>query len=389
MIQQYRDDMLTYLENNEDEALHFLEKIVNIDSYSHDKKGVNDVSYTIKDKLESHGISCEIIENEQYGNHLIAKLAGNKEGKILLIGHQDTAHPTGTVKRFPFKKDGNHITGAGVSDMKSGLVYMIYILLAFKEMNINDRYDIELLFTPEEELGSPISRPLIEQRAKDASVVFVLEPGRPDGSIVTARKGSAHLKIEIEGKAAHSGAFIKDGISANDELAQKMIAIKKLANEDIDLTINFGVIEGGISNNIVAPHATATIHCAFWKEEHFNTLFKDIQKVVDFSYVEGTTSTLSGKIGMLPMESNEKNTKLYEQVVLKAANDLNLDIFGLPTKGASEAGFTASLGIPTICGMGPVGGNWHTEKEYLVLDTFTPRLKLFGASVLYAMNETF
>lgn len=264
---------------------------------------------------------------------------------------------------------------------------MIYVLFAFKAANIEEMYDIELLFTPDEEVGSPISRTLIEEKAKTATFAFVLEPARPDGSIVTARKGSAHLKIEVKGKAAHSGAFIEDGISANDELAEKMLEIKKLADEQKDLTINFGVIKGGVSNNIVSPHATATIHCAFWKEEHFSSLYKDIQKIVDYSYIKGTNSTLSGEIGMLPMENNIKNNDLYEQIVLKAAEDLNLSIFGLATKGASEAGFTSSMGIPTICGMGPVGGKWHTEDEYLQLDSFLPRLKLLGTSILYAMQK--
>lgn len=387
MMEQYRNEIITYLENHEQEALSFLEKLVKIDSYSHDKAGVNEVAKAIQNKLSSKGITCDIKSNEQYGNHVIAKIAGNKKGKILLIGHQDTAHPTGTTKHFLFQNNGETLTGPGVSDMKSGLVYMIYILLAFKDANIAEKYDIELLFTPDEELGSPISRTLIEERAKDASAVFVLEPGRPDGSIVTARKGSAHLKIEITGKAAHSGAFIKDGISANDELAKKMLNIKKLADKEKDLTINFGIIKGGISNNIVSPHAIATIHCAFWKEEHFNILYENIQKIVDYSYVEGTKSTLSGKIGMLPMEYNEENRYLYNNIVLKAAKDLNLNIFGLPTKGASEAGFSSSMGIPTICGMGPVGGNWHTEEEYLDLSSFLPRLKLLGTSILYAMHE--
>lgn len=386
MIEHVREHINAYLEDNIDDALLFLEKLVNVDSYSHNKKGVNQVSYLIKEKLKSEDIDCEIIENEHFGNHLTAKIKGNKKGKVLLIGHQDTAHPTGTTGHFRFDNDGELLTGPGASDMKSGLVYMIYTLFAFKKANVEEMYDIELLFTPDEEVGSPISRKLIEKLAKNAAVVYVLEPGRPNGSIVTSRKGSAHLKIEVKGKAAHSGAFIEDGISANDELANKMIQIKKLTDKKKDLTINFGLVNGGVSNNIVSPQATATIHCAFWKEDDFQKLYAEIQKIVDHSFIPGTKSTLSGNISMLPMENNEKNNELYEQIVLKAAEDLNLDIVGLPTKGASEAGFTSSIGVPTICGMGPVGGNWHTEDEYLELHSFLPRMKLLGTSILYSMN---
>lgn len=386
LIEIERESILNYFENIEDEALGFLEELVNIDSYSQDKDGIDKVSTLIKDKLKFEGIDCEIIKNEQYGNHLIATLRGNKKGKILMVGHKDTAHPTGTTEHFSFHQKEGMLRGPGVSDMKSGLVYMIYTLLALKKFNPEEMYDIELLFTPDEEIGSPISKELIKERAKDAIAAFVLEPARPNGSIVTSRKGSAHLKIEIEGKAAHSGAFIEQGISANDELAKKMVAIKKLENPEKDLTINFGIIKGGISNNIVSPHASATIHCAFWKEEDYKELYQEIERIVDHSYIEGTKSQLSGGIGMLPMENNYNNNELYEKVVLEAASDLDLDIVGLPTKGASEAGFISAVGIPTICGMGPVGGNWHTKNEYLELESFLPRMKLLGASILYCME---
>lgn len=386
-MDQLRYDINNYFKKHKKEALSFLEQIVRIESYSQDKDGVNQVSNLIKQKLESNGVSCQVTENEEYGNHLTARIKGNRKGKVLLIGHKDTAHPTGTIDEFPYRNDGERLTGPGVSDMKSGLIYMIYTILAFNEHKPRDMYDIELLFTPDEEIGSPISRDLIENMAEDATVAFVLEPGRPDGSIVTARKGSAHLKIEVEGKAAHSGAFIEDGISANDELANKMIEIKKLSNKDKDFTINFGIINGGISNNIVSPCAMTTIHCAFWKERDFYEAYKNIQKIVQNSYIEGTKATLTGNIGMLPMENNKKNIQLYEDVVLKAAKDLDIDIVGLPTKGASEAGFTSSIGVPTICGMGPVGGRWHTKKEYLELDSFLPRMKLLATSILYAMHH--
>ncbi|TMN21712.1 M20 family metallopeptidase [Lentibacillus cibarius] len=224
-----------------------------------------------------------------------------------------------------------------------------------------------------------------KRTSKGTIAAFVLEPSRPDGTIVTSRKGSAHLKIEIEGKAAHSGAFIEDGISANDELAFKMTEIKKLADKEKGLTINFGLINGGVSNNIVSPHATGTIHCAFWNEEDFNIVYKKIKEIVSKSYIDGTKSVVSGGVGMLPMENNERNNDLYE-IVQQAAKTLDLKVVGKPTKGASEAGFTSSVGVPTICGMGPVGGNWHTENEYLELDSYIPRLKLLAVSLLYGMR---
>ncbi|MFC4801311.1 M20 family metallopeptidase [Neobacillus sp. GCM10023253] len=376
-----------YLDSQKENALKSLEEIVNIDSFSYDKDGVNRVGAVIRQQLENAGIPYEIRENEEFGNHIIAVIKGKKQGKILLMGHQDTPHPPGTTLQRPFKVEGNLLRGPGVSDMKSGLISMIHTAIALQRFANEEMCDIELLFTPEEELGSPISRNIIVERAKDALAVFNLEAARPDGSIVTSRKGSAHMKIEIEGRASHSGAFIEDGISANDELAIKMTKIKQLMDLDKGTTVNFGKIEGGISNNVVSPYAFATIHSSFWSEKDFNELYQQINKVVETPYITGTKSKLTGGIGILPMEKHEGVSKLFK-IVQKAAEGLHLNITEQQTKGAADAGFTASLGVPTICGMGPVGGNWHALDEYMVLDTFIPRMKLLAASILLFVKES-
>lgn len=375
-----------YLDDQKEEALTLLKEIVNIDSFSYDREGVNKVGAIIRNKLEEKGISYEIRKNEKFGDHILAVVKGNKPGKILLMGHQDTPHPPGTTLKRPFRIEGNLLRGPGVSDMKSGLVSMIMAASALGEYANEEICDIELLFTPDEEIGSPLSRKIIRERAKDALAVFNLEAARPDGSIVTSRKGSAHMKIEIEGRAAHAGAFLEDGVSANDELALKMINIKQLMDDKKGTTINFGKIEGGISNNVVSPYASATIHSTFWLEEDFQIIYRQIQKIVETSYVTGTSSKLTGGISMLPMEKNEGISNLYN-IVKKAAATLDLTITEQRTKGSADAGFTASLGIPTICGMGPVGGNWHAEDEYMELDTFIPRTKLLAHSILLFTKE--
>jgi glutamate carboxypeptidase len=381
MSNEVLQQISAFLENQEKDALRFLEEMVNIDSFTYDKVGVNKLGAVIQRELEHAGIPYEVCENEEFGNHIIASIKGNKSGKILLIGHQDTPHPPGTTSQRPFKIEGNLLRGPGVSDMKSGLVAMVKASIALREFANGEMCDIELLFTPDEEIGSPISRNVIEERAKDALAVFNLEPGRPDGSVVTSRKGSAHLRIDIEGKASHAGAFIEKGVSANDELALKMIEIKKLMNLEKGTTVNFGKIGGGVSNNMVSPSAYATIHSSFWLEADFNELYQQIRDIVETPYIEGTRSVLTGGIGILPMEKHEGVAKLFN-IVEKAAAGLHIPITEQQTKGAADAGFTASLGIPTICGMGPVGGNWHADNEYTELDTFIPRTKLLAHSIL-------
>ncbi|MGN7385450.1 M20 family metallopeptidase [Sporosarcina sp. SAFN-015] len=374
-------EITRYIKERQPSAVDFLAELVNTDSSALDKQSVDQVGRLIRQRLDQDGITYEVKPHATYGDAIIAKVTGKRDGKILLMGHMDTAFPVGTANERPFKKEADMLRGPGVSDMKSGLVTMMEAVATLKELAEDEICEIELLFTSEEEIGSPISRSIIEERAADALAVFNLEPGRPDGSVVTARKGSAHLRIDVEGKAAHSGAFIENGISANDELARKMIEIKKLMDIEKGITINFGKIHGGIGNNVVSPSASATIHLAFWTLDQYEQTVENIRKIVDHSYIDGSKSTLSGDIGMLPMEKHSGVEKLFN-VVKCAGSELGINITEQRTKGAADAGFTASLGIPTICGMGPVGGNWHGTDEYMELDTFEPRTLLLVHSIL-------
>ena len=376
-----------YIDAHKKEALSVLEDIVNIESYTKDSEGVNKVNKRLREWLDKLGFTTKIIENDQYGNHLIANIDGTaKNGKVLLMGHMDTAHPTGTLERFPLTKTEKTWHGPGLSDMKSGNVSMILAAKALYETHKNEISKIEILLTPDEEEGSPISRNIIPEYARDSKAVFNLEAGRPDGTVVNKRKGSAHLSLEILGKASHSGAFYEDGISANDELARKMIEIKQLESKEKDLTINFGVIKGGQSNNIVSPFSSATLHLAFWETEDFDEVFEDIKNIVDTPYIEGTRAKLSGKIGILPMSETE-NVKKLLKIYLQTAEELGVHIESKPTKGASDAGFAAEEGVPVICGVGPVGGKWHTLDEHMEINTFSERTNVLAHSILKAFKE--
>jgi glutamate carboxypeptidase len=374
-----------FIESRADDIFALLKTIVNIDSYTHDKDGVNRVGQVLTDCLDQFGIPYVTRSNEKFGDHIIATIKGSRPGKILLLGHRDTPHPPGTVKKRPYKQYEKYAYGPGVSDMKAGLVSIIYAAAAVQHSEA-DMCDIELLFTPEEEIGSPISRAVIEERAKEACAVFNLESGRPDGSIVTSRKGSAHLTFQIEGKAAHSGVLIQDGISAIVELGFKIIELQKLMDLEKGITINVGTVNGGINTNVVAPQASGTIHIGFWTLEDFQSIVEEIKTIMNTSYVPGTKSSLSGDVGILPMERNPGVVKLYE-IVQEAASMLDIPLTEERTKGAADAGFPASLGIPTICGMGPVGGKWHSIDEYMVIDTFLPRMKMLAISIVLASKQ--
>ncbi|MEK4426880.1 M20 family metallopeptidase [Solibacillus sp. FSL K6-1523] len=383
---KYAKEIARFIEEREVEAKEYLKRMVNTDCYSYDKEGVNQIGMILQEFLKKYDIPFVTRENKDFGNHIIATIKGGKPGKIVLMGHQDTVFPKDTVSERPYFEDGKFAYGPGVSDMKGSLVSMIIAAAAVKEYAGAHMCDIELVFTPDEEIGSPISKSVIQERTRDALGVFNMEAARPDGSVVTARKGSAHMRFDIEGKASHSGVAIEDGISAIDELAHKVLKIKSLMDNEKGVTVNIGTVTGGTANNTVAPNATGTVHVGFWRLKDYEELTGKVQEIVDESYVEGTHATLTLGAGILPMERTENVQKIYD-VVKDAANFLNLPITETETKGAADAGFAASLGVPTICGMGPVGGKWHSKDEYLVLDTLIPRMQLLAISmVLYSKS---
>lgn len=375
-----KEKILNYIEQNNDKAYEMLESIVNIDSFTHDKEGVRNVQNKICEYLNEFNINYERYKNKDFGDHIIATIKGTKPGKILMMGHCDTVFPAGTVARRPYSEDEFYAYGPGVSDMKSGDVSMICVASAIQEANI-DFYDIEILLTPDEEYGSPASKAVIEQRAKNAVAVFNLEAGRPGGEVVISRGGSAHFNFTIEGKASHSGVNYYGGISAIEELSYKIIELKKLNCKEKGINVNVGTINGGENTNMVAPYAEGSIHVSYLTMQSFIDLKQEMETIFDTCYISGTKSYLTGGKGILPMERTEANVSLYE-MVRKEAKKINITLNEKRERGAADAGFSSSIGIPSICAMGPVGGNWHRETEYMDKKTFIPRMKLLAKSIL-------
>lgn len=382
-----REELNVVIEKMKEEGLQFLEDLVNTDSPSRDREAVNRAGDVICKFFKKHQITYRIQKNEDpnLGDFIIATIPGVKKDKILLLGHRDTVYPVGTVAKNPFTIKGDRAYGPGVSDMKPGIVTSILAAIALKKLEINQG-EIEILITPDEEIGSPSSRKVIEDHAKEAVAVFNLEPGRPDGSIVTTRRGSAHLAFEITGVAAHSGTEIEKGISAIEELGHKIIALQQLTNIEQGVTVNVGMVQGGENTNVVAPGAFGRVHIGFQTIEQFDEVMEKAKTIFVNSKVEGTSGELKGHVSFLPMVKSEGVEEMYN-IVKRHADELNIAITEHYARGAADAGFPASLGVPTICGMGPVGGYWHNENEYMEMDSFIPRTQLLAQSIVTAFEQ--
>ncbi|HJU33439.1 MAG TPA: M20 family metallopeptidase [Hyphomicrobiaceae bacterium] len=362
--------------------LALIEKAVNIDSGSYDKAGVDAVGNLFIDFFKEQGILISIERDERFGNAIHIRLDDKptNERPILLMGHRDTVFPKGEVARRPFRIDGNRAYGPGVVDMKAGLVLNAYVLAAFKRFG-GAPAPLAGLITSDEEIASPYSRAVIERVGREARCVFNSEPGRPSGNVVTSRKGGVFLAFEVVGKAAHSGGNFEKGISAIGELAHKIVAMHKLTDLKRGITVNVGLVKGGQSVNTTAPLAEGQIDLRYVKADQRAEMLAALQRIVATATVPGTTATLEIKGEFLPVTASPEADELFHTYQAAAA-DAGLRVEGEFSGGCADSGFTAAVGCPTLCGVGPVGGNAHTPEEYLEIDTLVPRAQAMALAIL-------
>jgi glutamate carboxypeptidase len=355
--------------------------LVDIDSNSHDKAGTDRVAQAMQGWLAEAGIAAEHHADPADGDALLARLPGAQPeaAPVLLMGHRDTVFPIGTVAQRPWRVEGERGYGPGVSDMKSGLVLQCFVLMALRRLAPLP-FPVLGLFTADEEIGSQRGRIAIEAHARGARAAFNAEPGRASGNLVTERKGGATFTIDVTGRAAHSGVNHADGASAIETLARKIQALHALTDYATGLTTNVGLVSGGMSTNTVAPSAQARLDVRFCSLAQRTAVFERIQAIVQAPGVPGTIATVTQTSEFLPLEPQWSRPLLQRYQASAAA--LGFAVDGEFTGGCSDAGFTASLGIPTLCGVGPVGAKAHTDGEYCCLDTLVPRAQALVGTIV-------
>lgn len=358
-----------------------LATLVDIDSNSHDKTGTDRVAQAMLGWLTAEDIVAEHRADLADGDVLLARLPGARPANapVVLMGHRDTVFPTGTVAQRPWRVEGERGYGPGVSDMKSGLVLQCFVLMALRRLPPLP-FPVLGLFTADEEIGSQHGRVAIEAHARGARAAFNAEPGRVSGNLVTERKGGANFVIDVTGRAAHAGMNHADGASAIETLARKVQALHALTDYEAGITSNVGLVSGGMSTNTVAPSAQARLDVRFCTLHQRESLFARIREVVAQPGVPGTQAVVTQTSEFLPLEPRWSDD-LMQRYQASAAR-LGFEVNGEFTGGCSDAGFTASLGIPTLCGVGPVGAKAHTDAEYCCLDTLVPRAQALVGTIL-------
>ncbi|EPD34624.1 glutamate carboxypeptidase [Delftia acidovorans CCUG 274B] len=375
---QQRARLLDWLGGQQQAMQDLLHRIVDIDSGSRDEAGILAVAQALRERLETAGVAVRFEDVPGYGVLLHADVPGPGEGApIYLMGHMDTVFPAGTVARRPFRVEEGRAYGPGVADMKSGLVLNVFVAEAFARCS-GLGAPLKLFFSCDEEIGSPATRQTIMDTVRGARAVFNAEPGRVSGNLVTSRKGSMAVEFEVQGVAAHAGINHAAGASALEAMARKLLALHALTDPATGTTTNVGVLQGGIVPNMVAPHAKAELDVRYTAQTDPDALMERIRAIVEEESVPRTQGRVTAVRRTLPMAPTpDALLQLYR----RGAQSLGFDVQGEFTGGAADSGLTASVGVPTLCATGPVGGHPHTEREYCELATFVPRAQAVALAI--------
>jgi glutamate carboxypeptidase len=372
--------MDSFLHQHQEEMLHYIEQLVNIDSGSYDKQGVDKIGHLLTESYKELGFNIFVEEQGVYGNHLIIEHKDAIDPNIIILAHMDTVFPRGTAAERPFRIEGNRAYGPGVIDMKASQVLVLYAIKAL----VNDGFEgykrIRIVLNSDEEIGSPSSRKIIEREAKGKKYALVMEPARKDGSLVSSRRGKGNYTLIVEGKAAHSGIEPEKGRSAIEELAHKIIQLHELSDHENGISVNVGLIEGGSSANTVSDHAEAQIDVRIKEMGQVELLEERLDEICSSSDVVGTKISLEGEMNRPPMEKNKK-TRALLRIIQDVGDEIGVEIEDTSTGGGSDASFTSSLGVATIDGLGPIGGNAHSDQEYLVIPSLVERTLLLATII--------
>jgi glutamate carboxypeptidase len=357
--------------------LQTLEQVVNIDSGTGDVEGGRKVASLLIPRLKALGMSVETVGAEAPGlpENIVARLDGTGKGRILMIGHIDTVFGPGTVAQRPFRIAGERAMGPGVSDEKGGVIEGLYALQILHDLGFRDFGRITFLIETSEERGSPGTRALIQRLVGEADVELNLEPGDAPDAATVWRKGSATYHIDVKGRAAHAGVAPQDGRNAATELIHQIQADDVFPHSGEGLTANLTVMSAGTRANIIPEDAAAQINVRVRDKADFDRVQRTLEENAQKTQVPDTKVTITREPSFPPLANNPGTDALAARAeAIYAGIGRTLGRGG--NGGASESALAYEAGVAALDGLGPVGGGFHSDKEFLELGTVTPRLYL-------------
>ena len=377
-----------------------LERLCSIDCGSYTPAGVNEVADWVEAFFRGIGASIDRRPDPdgRLGDSVIATIEGRPGAgpRVLLIGHMDTVFEPGTAAARPFAIDEAGIArGPGVTDMKGGLLTGLYAIREVVAAAAGSGVPGDLPFerivfvaNPDEEIGSPSSTPHIREIAAESDACLVLECARANGDFVSARKGIFDLRIRIHGRAAHAGVEPEKGRSAILAGAHLATAIHGLNGRWPDVTANVGVFSAGTRPNIVPDLAELQVDVRGMTKTSLEAAVTAVREIAADPGVPDVTAEIETMASWMPMEQLERSDRLGGHVIALARR-LGFETKGAATGGASDANTTSGMGVPSIDGLGPIGGLDHSPAEYLEVASVVPRTTLVAALLLAIARDPF
>lgn len=353
-----------------DAAIADIADLVSVESPSRDVQSVTASAHAVAALIRREtGLVAELVHSP-VGPHVLVRPAVRPA--VMFLGHHDTVHQLGTLERRPFVNDAGTLRGPGVFDMKAGIVQAVHAVRIMREAGIDPAH-VAMLFTADEEVGSKTSRGLVEEVARSVDAVLVLEPSADGGTLKTARKGTGTFEVVISGRASHAGLEPEKGINALVELAHQVQRISGFGNPAVGTTVTPTVASAGTTDNTVPERATILVDARVVtpeEKQRVESLMNSLTPVL-----EGASIAVSGGLHRPPM--HESMSRSLFEVARGVASEIDgRDIAGIAVGGGSDGNFTAAIGVPTLDGLGAVGGGAHGESEHVVADTIPFRTAL-------------
>lgn len=355
------------------------------------KAGVDRAGAWVREWAAARGWEIRDWSDAEVGDSVVLTVrGGSPDGPMLLLAaHLDTVYPVGTAAERPVREDGDRIIGPGTADNKSGLLSGLYAMAALADLGLLDSIAaISLVCGSDEEAGMRASLALLGEIAPAYDAALVLEAGRENGDIVGARKGLGQWIVEVEGREAHAGVEPERGANAILALAHQIIALQELNAIRPGTTVNVGVVEGGTLSNVVPGAARAIVDVRIAQVSDMEPVERAIAQIAGTEYVRGARAVLRGGWHAGPMALTEATASLAE-VARESARELGFDVRDAATGGISYANALAAMGLPVLDGLGPVGGQDHSPREYILRSSIVPRTALLALLALrYAQRLT-
>jgi glutamate carboxypeptidase len=363
------------------EAVRLLKILVECESHSLDKAGVDCLASLLARELDFRGARAQILTCSSRGNALRAEIGSTGPAPVLFLGHLDTVWPQGTTAHRPFRVNAGRAFGPGVFDMKAGLLLCLLLCDAIRSRWVEARRPVRFLFTADEELGTETGLEHIRSAANGCAAALCLEPPLPGGAAKTSRKGVGVLTVRVKGISAHAGVNHEQGANAIVELSRQLVRIQGMTDYTRGVTLSVGTVKGGLTSNVVPDAAEASVDFRVSTLEDADELMhalRALQPVDSRCALE-----IEGGLNRPPLVRSAAISALFE-IARDAAAASGFLLGEGGTGGGSDGSFTAAMGVPTLDGLGVDGDGAHAEHEQVLIEDI-PRRAAFLSRMLSAL----